>query len=292
MFSPKQLKRSFYPGQEWVYMKLYMGPETAEEWICHHLPRIREDIQKNIPGNLFFFIRYLDPDFHIRLRVYIPQRKHFSYVVDMVNLHSTIMIKQGLIWKSEICTYEREMERFGEERIEIFERAFSIDTEFWLKILPWIETQDNREDLRWKMALLSTYRYYRDLIKDPEEIVRIMSKIVQALKQEQKPGRTVLFQIDQKFRKIREDIMPLMEEELSIFPQLEGLLRNRSFKLAELFEPFRDGECYFSWSKADQNFADLVHMSLNRALRSKHRMQEFVIYYYLVKLMKTQLALR
>lgn len=273
-------------------MKLYMGPETAEEWICHHLPRIRKDIQNEFSGSLLFFVRFLDPDFHIRLRVYAPQRKCFSSVVDLVNLHSGIMIKQGLIWKSEICTYEREIERFGTERIEIFERAFSIDSEFWLKILPWIETQDNHEDLRWKMALLSTYRYYRDLIRDQEEMTRIMSKITLALKQEQKPGRTTLFQIDQKFRRVREDLMPYMEEELLIFPQIEGLLRNRSFRLAELFEPFREGDNYFSWSKADQNFADLVHMSLNRVLRSKHRMQEYVIYYYLVKLMKTQLALR
>jgi len=292
MFSPNQLKRSYYPGEEWVYMKLYMGPETAEEWICHHLPRIQDDIRNDISGALFFYIRFLDPDYHIRLRVYIPQRKYFSRVIDIVNLHSAIMIKQGLIWKTEICTYEREMERFSAEKIEIFERAFSIDSEFWLKILPWIEDQDNREDLRWKMALVSTYRYYRDLIRDPEEIIRIMSKIVQALKQELKPGRTILFQIDQKFRKVRTDLLPYMEEELHIFPQVEGLLRSRSFRLTELFEPFRHEESYFTWSKADQNFADLVHMSLNRVLRSKHRMQEFVVYYYLVKLMKIQLAFK
>ncbi|MCK5821195.1 MAG: thiopeptide-type bacteriocin biosynthesis protein [Bacteroidales bacterium] len=292
MLSPNQIKQSFYPGEEWVYMKLYMGPETAEEWICYHLPRIMDSVQKDIPGAILFFIRFLDPDFHVRVRVYIPHRKHFSVVVNLINQHSGIMIRQGVMWKTEICTYEREVERYSVERIELFERAFSIDSDFWLRVLPLIEAQDNREDLRWKMALLSTYRYYRDLIRDPEEIIRIMSKIVQALKQEQKPGRTLMYQIDQKFRMIRGDLMPFLEDELSLFPQVEVLLRKRSLKLTELFDLYREGDCYFTWSKSDQNIADLVHMSLNRVLRSKHRMQEFVIYYYLVKLMKTQLALR
>jgi len=292
MFSPNKIKRSFYPGEEWVYMKLYMGPETAEEWICNYLPGIIESIQMDISKTQFYYIRFLDPDFHIRLRVYIPHKKHFGHIVDLVNMHSGVMLEQGLIWKLEVCTYEREIERYSAERIEVFERAFFIDSEFWLKILPWIESQNNSEDLRWKIALLSTYRYYRDLIKDPEEIIRIMSKIVQFLKQEQKPGRVLLFQIDQKFRRIRDDLTPFMEEELRLFPQLEVLLNDRTNRLVGLFEPFHDGDYCFTWSKADQNFADLVHMSLNRVLRSKHRMQEFVIYYYLVKLMKTQLALR
>ncbi len=264
-------------------MKLYMGPETAEEWICNNLSLIRGDIQKDIQDTLLFFIRFLDPDFHIRLRVYVPHREDFSRVVSVVNLHSGEMIKQGLIWKTEICTYEREVERYSQEKMEIFEEAFSIDSEFWIDVLPWIRAQSNSEDLRWKLALISTYRYYRDLIEDQDEIIRIMSKIVQALKHEQKPGRTVLFQVDQKYRHLRKSLLPLLEDELKTFPEIEELLRKRSSKLRDIFEPpFQHGDSYF---------ADLVHMSLNRVLRSKHRMQEFVLYNYLLKLMKTKLAL-
>lgn len=269
-----------------------MGPETAEEWICHHLTHIRNDIQREFSGSYFYFLRFLDPDFHIRLRIYIPQRKNFSAAVNIVNLHSALLLKQGLIWKSEICTYEREVERYSSERIELFEQAFHIDSSFWLKMLPWIEQQNDSNNLRWKIALVSCYRYYQNLIGDTDESARIISKIIQSLKQEQKPGRTILFQIDQKYRSLREELMTYMEDELYRFPEVESLLRNRSDKISELFETHRKGGSYLNWSISDQNIADLVHMSLNRALRSKHRMQELIIYIYLEKLMRTQLAFR
>lgn len=268
-----------------------MGPETAEQWICLHLPAIAADLQSNRPGSLLYFVRFLDPDFHVRLRIRLQDRKDFMYVLDLIHQQSAIQLRQGLLWKMEICTYNREIERYGSERIELFERAFSCDSQFWIQVLPWLEQQKNREDLRWKVALVSASRYYRDLVKDPDEILRIFDQILTALKQEQKPTKSFLFQMDMKFRKLRPELLPWMEEELNEYPEMEKLLRSRSNNVKELFEPWCNEKGYMSWSGGDQNLVDLVHMSFNRGFRSRHRIQELVVYSYLNRLLKTQKAL-
>ena len=117
MFSPDEIKKRFYPGQDWLYLKLYMGPETAEEWLCFNLPLVIRELNQIMPGYQYFFVRYLDPDFHIRLRIRLPHHGDFAKALDLINLHSALFLRQGLIWKVEIATYERETERYGINRI-------------------------------------------------------------------------------------------------------------------------------------------------------------------------------
>ena len=168
MFSPDEIKKRFFPGQEWCYFKLYMGPDTAEEWLCYHLPVIIRELNHMTPGFQYYYLRYVDPDFHIRLRIKLPHHGDFAKVVDLINLQSALFLRQGLIWKVEIATYEREVERYGSGQIEMFESVFHGDSQFWLSILPWLSLQDDHEELRWRIALISAARYYSDLIPDIE----------------------------------------------------------------------------------------------------------------------------
>ena len=67
------IQRKFIPGSQWLYFKIYTGVKTADEVLAHTIrPFLRElYAERWIDGS--FFIRYNDPDFHIRLRLHIDQ---------------------------------------------------------------------------------------------------------------------------------------------------------------------------------------------------------------------------
>ena len=291
MFSPAEIKKRFYPGQEWCYFKIYMGPETAEEWLCFNLPVIIKELNVVMPGFQYFFVRYLDPDFHIRLRIKLPHHGDFAKAVDLLNLHSSLLLKQGLIWKLEIATYERETERYGITQIKLFESAFNADSQFWISVLPWLSLQDDREELRWRIALLSTVRYYEDLISDKNLTIEISDKIVNKLRKEQKIGRNMQFQIDQKLRALRPELLSLLEKGLHDHPRLITMLDQRSKLINEIFGISTSEGGFFSGQPGTQSITGLAHMSINRGLRARHRQQEYVIYYFISKLLRTQQAL-
>ncbi|MBT3241629.1 MAG: hypothetical protein HN352_00660 [Bacteroidetes bacterium] len=291
MFSPDEIKKRFYPGQDWLYLKLYMGPETAEEWLCFNLPLVIRELNQIMPGYQYFFVRYLDPDFHIRLRIRLPHHGDFAKALDLINLHSALFLRQGLIWKVEIATYERETERYGINRIELFESAFCADSQFWLSVLPWLSLQEDGEEIRWRIAVLSAVRYFQDLHGDKEMAIELLDRIVRQLKKEQKVTRSTQYQIDHKFRAIRPELLALMDDGMSDHPQLEAKFINRSYIISELFEQYRKGQNFFPGSHGDLSLTDLIHLSLNRGLRARHRKQEYVIYYFIAKLFRVQLAL-
>jgi len=291
MFSPDEVKKRFFPGQEWLYLKVYMGPETVEEWLCFHFPVLLRDCTKLIPGLRYFFIRYLDPEFHLRLRFYVPKRVDISRLINLFNLHSALFMRQGLIWKVDVSTYERETERYGTKQIEVFESAFHADSSFWMAVLPWLALQDDREELRWKIALVNLDRYFRDLVVNKEDVLSIVNKVVATLKKEQKVSRATQYQIDQKYRSMRPELQAMLDGEFPGQEMIEAKLNNRSYLLTELFESQRVGENFFPGDQGARSITDLIHMSTNRGLRARHRMQEYVIYCFYGKLLRTQMAL-
>ena len=50
----------------------------------------------------FFFIRYQDPDYHIRLRLLLSEIDYFGEVFDMIRKRFISAVKCGKIWKIQV----------------------------------------------------------------------------------------------------------------------------------------------------------------------------------------------
>ena len=59
--------RSYPPGSEWLYLKLYAGPSTVDRILCALRP-LTESPHALEAADRWFFIRYADPHWHLRLR--------------------------------------------------------------------------------------------------------------------------------------------------------------------------------------------------------------------------------
>jgi lantibiotic biosynthesis protein len=126
-----QSQRVYPPGSEWLFVKLY-GPRTFEDdVISGSMLTLTENIIASSLAESWFFIRYSDPDPHIRLRFLgLPDRlkgQVFGHVCDWARQ----LISDGLSLRYVFDTYEREVERYGgTEGAAVAESLFAVDSRY------------------------------------------------------------------------------------------------------------------------------------------------------------------
>lgn len=87
--------RTFIPGSEWIYFKLYTGTKTADAILKNELYVYVNEMLSNDIADKWFFIRYTDPDFHIRLRLHLKEPRNYSYIFNRF-FHSLRLLMPSL----------------------------------------------------------------------------------------------------------------------------------------------------------------------------------------------------
>ena len=65
-------ERYLIPGSEWLFFKIYTGPKSADTLLAGPLRILVTSLLERAHVDSFFFIRYTDPEYHIRLRFHLP----------------------------------------------------------------------------------------------------------------------------------------------------------------------------------------------------------------------------
>lgn len=122
-------ERNRYPGEDWAYLKLYAVPTQQEALIAGPVRDVVRLLQEQELIDRWFFIRYADPDPHLRLRF------HAKTEGEIAALHATLLpwsarlARLGLTRRTTLDTYEREVERYGgPAAIDLLEQVFAIDS--------------------------------------------------------------------------------------------------------------------------------------------------------------------
>jgi thiopeptide-type bacteriocin biosynthesis protein len=129
------MKRDFCIGSEWLYYKICTGVKTADLILMEKLYPIILDLKEEKTIDKWFFIRYNDPDDHIRIRFNCKTPENISIVIAKMHLVLDELLEENLVWKVQIDTYQREIERYGERSIEDSETLFWHDSEMILQYL-------------------------------------------------------------------------------------------------------------------------------------------------------------
>lgn len=101
----------------------------------------------------WFFIRYLDPDFHIRLRLKVKENAE-AEVLAFVKKSLRSGYAMGLIHEVQMSPYERELERYGVVVIEEIENLFQYSSELSLQLLKLPQAGDNYFLLQLALVLM------------------------------------------------------------------------------------------------------------------------------------------
>lgn len=287
-------ERVLLPGSECLYLKLYC---TANN--CDHLLRqlIAAFVDSHRDLGLFskwFFVRYGDPNWHLRVRFFGAPDQLLGVVVPYFTARAKAALEARHLYRVDIGTYEREIERYGGvEAVVAAEALFGIDSDAVLDLLKLLKSNDYLDD-RWKIAVISIDRLLNDFGFELPDKLRLMRKLSMNFGAEFGIDDAFKETLSRRFRIERDGLADLLANlgkptELQI--QALRILLSRSENNKRAFHVFRVA---FSESRCAQPFDEVVssfvHMHLNRLLRSAHRAQELVIYNFLQRLYRSMVA--
>ncbi|WP_436499251.1 lantibiotic dehydratase [Actinokineospora sp. HUAS TT18] len=110
--------RAHLPGGEWVYAKLYAARARHDELLADHVGLLWSTVDR------WFFIRYADPDPHLRLRLHAGQE-----ALPILHDWAARLCAEGLASRLVLDTYEPESARYGgPELLPAAEAAFHADS--------------------------------------------------------------------------------------------------------------------------------------------------------------------
>ncbi len=241
------------PGGEWFYAELYMRPEIMNEFLTNEI-RILIDQQKALIKE-WFFIRYNQPEPHLRLRLKLIDAKQLPSILLSIQQLMDISGHYGYLRRLEIKSYDREIIRYGEQQIELAEYFFYLDSIWALKQLHF-----SVEDL-YAQTLAFAQKLCEISFNDLSEQIAFYRRSAESFAAEMKFGQSDFKKINQSYQTQK------VSEKTN-----EKLIRYFG-KLIKHYEPQRRAAL----------LADLIHMHVNRRFSGAPRLHEAVIYQFLYK---------
>lgn len=124
-------------GEEnYVYLKLYLDMEYADKFILNMISPFINRLDEDGILDKYFYIRYADPNFHIRLRLCAKNKALYNKLLLTVQEWVNRLYTEREIEKYEFAIYERETERYGgEECMPEIERLFFADSDLAIQVI-------------------------------------------------------------------------------------------------------------------------------------------------------------
>ncbi len=286
---PPGIARRFPPGSEWLYTKVYAGAATVDGALIALAPVIREALRTGAADS-WFFIRYGDPDWHLRLRLHGEPARLAAEVLPAIRAALEPLLADGRIWNIQLDTYVRELERYGGgAAMPLCERIFCADSEAVLSIVEALSGDDGA-DARWRLALAGFDRLYDDIGADLPGRLAMARRRREGFGRELRADVLLDRQLGEKYRRERLALEALIAAGADAEPDgaiAVGLaaLSARSRAIAPAMAEMRalDSEGRLTVS-LEQLAASLTHMHANRLFRSAGRAQELVLHDLLLRL--------
>ena len=128
------LKRKFSPAEEWIYYKIYAEPTVINQVLIDALQGLCQTLAEEKKIQLWFFIRYEDPDYHLRIRFKLMAPEYASDVITRLNDCMEPWVSKNLVWNTGIHMYNRELERYGDKTIDLSEYLFYVNSNLVLNL--------------------------------------------------------------------------------------------------------------------------------------------------------------
>jgi len=291
---PPRFRRTFPPGSEWLYLKLYAGEAHVDRLLRGPLAAVLQGLRDSGKVERWFFIRYGDPHWHLRLRLKGEPSRLFSEVWPSLSAACAHALEEGEGWRLQLDTYEREVERYGGPvGIELAEELFHADSEAALAILQAYPGEEGA-DLRWRLVLRGMDALLEDLGLSLEQKAGLLEQLRAGFGREFRANRGLEDQLGTRYRRETKQLEKLLAMGPQVSePWVEGLqaLARRSAQLRPLAERLRKAESEHQLTVPRVALAEsFLHMHANRMLVSDHRAQELVLYDFLERLYRSRLA--
>lgn len=282
-----KIQRTFIIGDKWLYYKIYCGTKTTDYILSEIIRPLVLELKEKQFIKKWFFIRYADPDHHLRLRFRCRQPKHIGNIIALLNAPLKQLMDQDLIWKVQMDTYQRELERYGSNTIELAETLFQFDSEMITGLIDLLVEGIEADELRWMLALRGMDALLSDFDYSLESKKELLFRLKIGFASEFHMNKNLKKQVNEQYRKYRNQIeyfMHLTSETADDYLPLLDLLEIRSKQNKEVANHIlniqKDGALEMD---INELLASFIHMFMNRLFKSKNRLYEMVAYDFLYR---------
>ncbi len=262
------VKRDFIIGDHWFYVKIYCGVRTSDQILTNAIAPLTKKLQEQEIISHWFFIRYNDPDYHLRVRFYLPNTTLLGQLIKDFNIAITPYVDNHFVHKIQADTYQREIERYGNDCIIFSEKLFYHQSETIIQSI-----QERKDD---NLFFLETVRNINTLLNNfnlsLDDKLTFAETNAKSFKNEFIIGKNENTQLYKKYEALHTEFLSLVKanvksdhvEVLSIIQDIKNSNENTYSLLGSY-----------------------VHMYVNKAFRSKQRFYELVCYDFLTRHYKT-----
>ena len=193
--------RRFLPGSEWLYAQIHAGTATADRILVDIIAPLMNDSSLVGDGH-WFFLRYDEPDHHIRLRIQGEPGRLVGRVSPQCLMGALApLLDDRSVRSVKLDTYDREIERYGGPiGIELSEAVFKADSEAVLAILRDFRG-DAAADARWKLTLRGMHDLLDDLHLGLHERLALTTELRDRFAEEHRADTRLERQLAATFRK-------------------------------------------------------------------------------------------
>lgn len=282
----------FMPGSEWLYLKIYAGHKSIDMTLSQIIyPLVKQLTAKGKIGQ-WFFIRYEDPESHLRVRFHAQTPAVCHQIMKAVSKAAAAFIKNRLIQRLEYGTYFRETEKYTPWAIDLCERLFHADSTLVAGAVDFI-WNSKEEEKRWLMAVKGVDSLLTDFNYGLLQKVKLMEHCFASFFKEFNGSKALSLQLSKKYRNERQTIHSVLEEPQNSLPAFFlQLIAQRSADATGILDSLQDrirhrGEDPAVIQTMVNNF---VHLFINRLFIANHRLHELVIYHHLSRYYDSCLA--
>ncbi|WP_170299222.1 lantibiotic dehydratase [Larkinella terrae] len=281
------VSRTFFSGSEWLYYKIYTGIKTADTILTNVLYPLAERFENQGWTDKFFFIRYGDPQLHIRFRFHLINPAFLGQVIQELHDALAPFLAKKVITGIVNDTYNRELERYGRTSIDAVETYFHLDSQSILLFLSLIEGAEG-EECRWRFGMKLIDTLLDEFGFDLKQKLDFADEKAAQFGREFGYNSVLKKQLDTRYREIETAIGELWTETNEEHQFFYDLNRQRR----ETLQPFIQTISQL----ANQGklevplfslLSSLIHMTTNRLFRTRQRFVEYSLYYHLHKYYRT-----
>ncbi|QTD36726.1 thiopeptide-type bacteriocin biosynthesis protein [Polaribacter batillariae] len=268
------IQSTFVVGDKWLYYKIYCGVKTADIILLEVIKPLTEDLIAQKIIDKWFFIRYSDPEPHLRFRIKLLDINYLGKVLITVKNILNPFLTNKQVWDVQLGTYQRELERYGNNTIENAEIFFHFDSKLIIEV---IKNAKNDEDrflniFKWLECLINSFNFTDD------DAILFLDRMQKQFKEEFDVEKTIRKELSSKYRRLESLLLVENNFNLSEKTQLKEIMER-------LLMLEKEEKLHVSINNL---LASFIHMSINRCFRSKQRLYEMMLYDFLFRKYKSE----
>ena len=271
------VQRVFTLGSEWLYYKFYCGTRSSDKVLIEAIAPLVNTLLHEELIDQWFFVRYADPDNHLRVRFHLPDVSQLNQVITITHHYVKDYEISGHIWKNNTDAYRREIERYGATSMLLSEQLFFADSTEVLHILTQTN-EDTTQNQRWLEGLRTINTLLNEFGYSLADKYQFMKKAGEKFYEEFKIDKTLKRRIDAKYRNHREAIVETLQKNSeSATHRIVASIRSLAQQHQLTVEP-------------DYLVGSFIHMHVNRLISSNPRLHELVMYDFLSRYYRSEIA--